>query len=42
MLRSVKYGGGSVMIWSCLWSGGFGPLMFFDGNMDQDSYVDVM
>ncbi|KAG2202747.1 hypothetical protein INT47_004771 [Mucor saturninus] len=42
VLRSVKYGGGSVMVWSCLWSGGCGPLAFIDGNMDQDIYVDVM
>lgn len=42
VLRSVKYGGGSVMIWSCFWSGGYGPLVFVDGNMDQDVYVGVM
>lgn len=42
VLRSVKYDGGSVMIWSCIWSSGYGPLVFVDGNMDQDVYVDDM
>ncbi|KAG2196837.1 hypothetical protein INT46_005464, partial [Mucor plumbeus] len=40
LLRTVKYGGGSLMVWSCFWAGGYGPLVFVDGNMNQDSYVD--
>jgi hypothetical protein len=42
LLRTVKYGGGSLMVWSCFWAGGYGPLVFVDGNMNQDSYVDCL
>jgi len=42
ILRSVKFGGGSVMVWSCFWAGGFEPLVFIDGNMNQESYIDVL
>jgi len=41
-LRSVKFGGGSLMVWSCFWAGGLGPLVFIDGNMNQESYIDVL
>ncbi|KAG2193357.1 hypothetical protein INT46_006457 [Mucor plumbeus] len=40
LLRTVKYGGGSLMVCSCFWAGGYGPLVFVDGNMNQDSYED--
>ncbi|KAG2190278.1 hypothetical protein INT46_003989 [Mucor plumbeus] len=28
--RTVKYGSGSLMVWSCFWAGGYGPLVFVD------------
>ena len=30
------------MVWSCFWAGDYGPLVFVDGNMNQDSYVDYL
>ena len=41
LLRTVKYGGGNPIIYSSrFWAGGYyGPLVFMDGNMNQDSYV---
>jgi hypothetical protein len=40
LLKTVKYGGGSLMVWSCFWANGYGPLVFVDGNTNQDLYVD--
>ncbi|OAD81432.1 Homeodomain-like DNA binding domain-containing transcription factor [Phycomyces blakesleeanus NRRL 1555(-)] len=31
IIEGTKWGKGSVMIWSCFWAGGFGPLVFLDG-----------
>ena len=39
---TTKWGNGSVMIWSCFWAGGFGPLVFADGSVDQDAYVNIL
>jgi hypothetical protein len=30
------------MVWSCFWAGDLGPLVFIDGNMNQESYIDVL
>ena len=35
-LRSVKFGGCSLMVWD------IGPLVFIDGNMNQKLYIDVL
>ena len=37
--RTVKYGVGSLTVWSCFWAGGYGPLIFVDDNMKQNSYT---
>jgi ATP:corrinoid adenosyltransferase len=42
IVPTTKWGKGSVMIWSCFWAGGFGPLVFIDGNVDQDAYVNIL
>ena len=42
IVPTTKWGKGSVMIWSCFWAGGFGPLVFCEGNVDQDAYVDIL
>jgi hypothetical protein len=42
IVPTKKLGKGSVMIWSCFWAGGFGPLVFIDGNVDQDAYVNIL
>lgn len=39
---TTKFGNGSVMIWGCFWAGGFGSLVFIDGSVDQDAYVDIL
>lgn len=39
---TTKWGKVSVMLWSCFWAGGFGPLVFTDGAVDQDAYVNIL
>ncbi|GFU05683.1 transposable element Tc1 transposase [Trichonephila clavipes] len=33
--KTVKYGGGSVLVWRCMFAGGVGELVFIDGIMDK-------
>jgi len=42
VVPTTKWGKGSVMIWSCFWGGGFGPLVFIDGTVIQDAYVNIL
>ena len=42
IVPTTKWGKGNVMIWSCFWAGGFGPLVFIDGSVDQDTYVNIL
>lgn len=39
---TVKFGGGSVMVWGCISSKGVGNLVFIDGIMNQDSYLSIL
>ena len=39
---TVKFGGGSVMFWGCFCWWGVGPLVEIKGNMNSDSYVNVL
>ena len=39
---TVKFGGGSVMVWGCFSWWGVGPLVVVKGTLDQDGYVDLM
>ena len=41
-LRSVKFGGSSLMVWSCFWAGGLGRLVFIDDNTNQEPYINVL
>ena len=41
-LLSVKFGDSSLMVWSCFWAGGLGPLVFIDDNMNQKLYIEVL
>jgi hypothetical protein len=41
-VETRKYKGGGVIIWSCFWAGGFGPLVFVDGSIDQEKYIDTL
>ncbi|CAG8831041.1 8637_t:CDS:2, partial [Gigaspora margarita] len=39
---TVKFNGGSVMFWGCFSWWGVGPLVEIEGNMDSDSYVNIL
>ena len=39
---TVKFGGGSVMVWGCFSWWGVGPLVVVDGTLNQDGYVDIL
>lgn len=42
MCRTVKHGGASVLVWSCMGSNGVGNLEFIDGIMDKYKYVSIL
>lgn len=39
---TVKYGGGSVMVWGCFSSNGVGKICFIDGKMNGQMYVEIL
>jgi len=39
---TLKFGGGSVMVWACFSYYGPGELVFIDGLMDAAKYVDIL
>ena len=39
---TVKFGGGSVMVWGCVTSDGVGPLTTVDGRMKAKDYIDLL
>ena len=39
---TVKFGGGSVMVWGCIISDGVGPLTTVDGRMKAKNYIDLL
>lgn len=39
---TVKHGGGSVMVWGCISSYGVGNLVFIDGIMDKNHYLNIL
>jgi hypothetical protein len=38
----VKHGGGSIMVWGCMTSRGWGRLHLVQGNMDRFQYVEIL
>jgi hypothetical protein len=39
---TVKFGGGSVMVWGCMSWWGVGPLVVVEGTLNQDRYVSLL
>ncbi len=42
ILPTVKYGGGSVMVWGCMSAAGTGELQFIEGTMNANMYCDIL
>lgn len=40
--KTVKHGGGSIMVWGCFAANGVGELVLVDGIMTGSSYVDIV
>uniref|UniRef100_A0A336MYQ3 CSON007742 protein n=1 Tax=Culicoides sonorensis TaxID=179676 RepID=A0A336MYQ3_CULSO len=40
--RTVKHGGGKIVVWGCFSYNGVGPLHLIKGNMDAKMYVEIM
>ena len=40
--QTVKFGGGSVMVWGCISCDGVGPLAKIDGGMKGKDYIDLL
>jgi hypothetical protein len=41
-LPTVKYGGGSIMVWDCFAASGPGQLVIIDGKMNSQVYEDIL
>ncbi len=42
VLPTIKYGGGSVMVWGCMSAAGTGELQFIEGTMKANMYCDTL
>ncbi len=42
VLPTVKYGGGSVMVWGCMSAASTGELQFIEGTMNANMYFDIL
>lgn len=41
-IKTVKHGGGGIMIWGCMSTAGVGNLQIIDGIMDQKVYLNIL
>lgn len=39
---TIKHGGGSVLVWGCFAASGVGSLVFIEGIMTADSYIEIL
>src|SRR5215813_1986671 len=42
LIPTVKFGGGSVMVWGCFSWWGLGPLVVIDGTLNQKTYKELL
>lgn len=42
LMPTVKHGGGGIMIWGCMASGGVGNLQFIESTMDKYDYLNIL
>lgn len=42
IIKTVKHGGGGVMVWGCMSAAGVGSLVFIDGTMDKTVYLNIL
>lgn len=40
--KTVKYGGGSIMIWGCMSGAGVGKVHIIDGILDSKGYINLL
>ena len=40
--KTVKHGGGNILVWGCFSSIGVGPLFLIDGKMTADYYINIL
>lgn len=40
--KTVKHGGGNVMVWGCITASGMGELHLIEGHMDGPMYVEIL
>lgn len=41
-IKTVKHGGGGLMVWGCMSAAGVGNLVFIENIMDQHVYLDIL
>ena len=39
---TVKYGGGSLMVWACIAHAGVGKIRLIEGNLNAHQYVEIL
>ena len=42
VIGTKKFGGGNIMVWGCIGWEGTGDLVYIEGKMNADQYVDIM
>lgn len=40
--QTVKHGGGSIMVWGCVYKNGVGPVVLIEGIMRKEQYLNIL